>query len=141
MNTSTTRIVLALVLGTTIAGCKKYEDGPAFSLRSREERVANTWRIDRAMSGSDDVTSAFSQYELRLTKDHDASLTATYTLFGTDFSFTTSGTWSFENKDEDLRLDLEDSDADETYQILRLKETELWLREKGGDLELQLVPQ
>ncbi len=122
-------------------GCKKYDDGPTFSLRSREERISNTWRIDRAMNGSDDVTSAFDQYELRLTKDHDASLTATYTLFGTDFSFTTSGTWSFENKDEDLRLDFEDGDADETYQILRLKETELWLREKGGDLELQLVPQ
>jgi Domain of unknown function (DUF5004) len=133
--------MIALVAFTGLIGCKKYDDGPAFSLRSREERVANTWRIDRAMNGSDDVTSAFDQYELRLTKDHDASLTATYTLFGTDFSFTTSGTWSFENKDEDLRLDFDDSDADETYQILRLKETELWLREKGGDLELQLVPQ
>ncbi|MFZ1686791.1 MAG: DUF5004 domain-containing protein [Flavobacteriales bacterium] len=140
MKISSTRILFALLAGSALTGCKKYDDGPAFSLRSREERVANTWRIDRAMSGSDDVTSAFSQYELRLTKDHDASLTATYTLFGTDFSFTSSGTWSFENKDEDLRLDLEDDDADETYQILRLKETELWLREKGGDLELQLVP-
>jgi len=133
--------MIALVAVTGLMGCKKYDDGPMFSLRSREERISNTWRIDRAMNGSDDVTSAFDQYELRLTKDHDASLTATYTLFGTDFSFTTSGTWSFENKDEDLRLDFEDSDADETYQILRLKETELWLREKGGDLELQLVPQ
>ena len=140
MTTRMTRTMIALVAVTGLMGCKKYDDGPMFSLRSREERISNTWRIDRAMNGSDDVTSAFDQYELRLTKDHDASLTATYTLFGTDFSFTTSGTWSFENKDEDLRLDFEDSDADETYQILRLKETELWLREKGGDLELQLVP-
>ena len=141
MTTTITRSMIALVAVTGLMGCKKYDDGPMFSLRSREERISNTWRIDRAMNGSDDVTSAFDQYELRLTKDHDASLTATYTLFGTDFSFTTSGTWSFENKDEDLRLDFEDGDADETYQILRLKETELWLREKGGDLELQLVPQ
>ena len=141
MTTTITRSMIALVAVTGLMGCKKYDDGPMFSLRSREERISNTWRIDRAMTGSDDVTSAFDQYELRLTKDHDASLTATYTLFGTDFSFTTSGTWSFENKDEDLRLDFEDGDADETYQILRLKETELWLREKGGDLELQLVPQ
>ena len=141
MTTTITRSMIALVAITGLMGCKKYDDGPTFSLRSRKKRISNTWRIDRAMNGSDDVTSAFDQYELRLTKDHDASLTATYTLFGTDFSFTTSGTWSFENKDEDLRLDFEDGDADETYQILRLKETELWLREKGGDLELQLVPQ
>lgn len=140
MKISTNRLLLALLVGSALTGCKKYDDGPTFSLRSREERIANNWRIERAMEGGNDVTSAFEQYDLRLTKDGDASLTATYTVFGTDFSFTTNGTWSFENKDEDLRLDFEDDGADEVYQILRLKEKELWLREKGDDLELHLQP-
>ena len=39
-----------------------------------------------------------------------------------------------------MRFDFGNDAADETYEILRLKETELWLREKDGDLELQLVP-
>lgn len=132
--------MMALIAVSGLAGCKKYDDGPTFSLRSREERVANNWRIERAMDGGNDVTSYFDQYELRLTRDRDATLTASYTLLSIDFNYSTNGTWEFENKSEDLRLDFEDDGADETYQILTLKETELWLREKGGDLELHLQP-
>ena len=137
---SRTPILIALVAVITLSSCQKYEEGPAFSLRTREARVANTWKVDKAMNGDNDVTSSFDQYVLELTKDRDATLTANYSLLGIDFDFTTTGSWDFENSAEDLRLDFEDDDADETYEILRLKEKELWLREKGGDLELQLVP-
>ena len=41
---------------------------------------------------------------------------------------------------EDLSFDFENNAADAIYEILRLKENELWLREKGGDLELHLAP-
>lgn len=134
------RIMMALVAVTTLVGCQKYDDGPFFSLRAREARMANTWKVDKAMKGDNDVTSAFSQYELKLTRDRDAELTAQYTLGAIIFEFETNGTWDFENNSEDVRLDFENNDADETYEILRLKENELWLREKDGDLELQLVP-
>ncbi|MBK9175611.1 MAG: hypothetical protein IPM46_04590 [Flavobacteriales bacterium] len=134
------QIVTALVAVITLSGCQKYDDGPFFSLRAREERMANTWKVDKAMNGDDNVTSAFTQYELKLTRGRDAELTAQYTLGAIIFEFETNGTWHFENNDEDVRFDFENDAADETYEILRLKETELWLREKDGDLELQLVP-
>jgi len=135
-----TSTLLVLTAVTALAGCKKYDDGPVFSLRSREERIANTWRVEKAMDGSNDVTSAFTQYELRLTRDRDATLTASYTLGALTFDFQTNGTWDFENSMEDLRLNFENDAADANYEILRLKETELWLRDKGGDLELHLTP-
>jgi hypothetical protein len=140
MKTSVTRLLFVLATISVLASCKKYEDGPLISLRSREARIANDWRIERAMDGGDDVTGLFDQYELRLTKGKDATLTANYTLLGIHFEFSTSGTWALVNKSEDLQLDFADDDADETWEILRLKETELWLHEKGGDLELHLVP-
>ncbi len=141
MNTLSTASILAIItLGSLSTGCGKYDDGPEFSLRSRKERVANTWRVEKAMNGTDDVTSAFSQYELKLTKDGDATLTANYALGDLTFEYATSGTWELTNSDEDLKLDFENDDADETYTILRLKEEELWVREKGGNLELQLEP-
>jgi hypothetical protein len=37
-------------------------------------------------------------------------------------------------------MDFENDDADRTYQILRLKEDEMWLREIGGEDELHLMP-
>ncbi|MBK8615493.1 MAG: hypothetical protein IPN85_19020 [Flavobacteriales bacterium] len=133
--------ILAIsALGTLSTGCGKYEDGPDFSLRSRASRIANTWKVESARKGGDDVTSSFTQYELNMTKDGDATLTANYELGDVTFEYATNGTWDLENKDEDLKLDFENNDADETYNILRLKEEELWLREKGGDLELHLEP-
>ena len=110
-----------------------------FSLRSKTERISNTWRVERATDGGNDVTSSFDQYELQLLSNGDASLAALYSLGSLSFEFQTNGTWSFESKKEDLRLDFENDAADRTYEILRLKEDELWLKEKGDDLELHLV--
>lgn len=141
MNKLTTIGALTLItIAPLVTGCGKYEEGPDFSLRSRKERIANTWRVEKAMNGSDDVTSVFNQYELKMTKDGDATLTANYSLGSLTFEFATSGNWSLGNNAEDLELDFENNDADETYGILRLKEEELWLKEKGGDLELRLMP-
>jgi len=140
MNSIATASILALITLGTLTGCGKYDDGPEFSLRSRKERVANTWRVESAMKGGSDVTSSFNQYELKMTKDGDAVLTANYALGELTFEFDTNGTWDLVNKDEDLKLDFENNDADDTYMILRLKEDELWMREKGGDLELHLKP-
>jgi len=123
-----------------ITGCNRYADGPAFSLRSGEERIASNRRVESAKEGSNDVTSFFTQYELRLTTGGDASLQADHELGSLTFSFQTNGRSAFENDDEDLRLDYANDAADEMYRILRLKENELWLRENGDDLELHLVP-
>ena len=66
---------------------------------------------------------------------------ATYTVFGTDFTYDTNGTWAFQNDDEELVLDFEDNAADGTYQIRRLTESQLWLHKVGDDLELHLKSQ
>jgi len=141
MRTMTTASILAsITLATLSVGCGKYDDGPDFSLRSRNERIANTWNVENATKGGSDVTSFFTQYELKMSKDGEATLSANYALGDLTFEFATSGSWELVNKDEDLKLDFENNDADETYEILRLKEDELWLREKDSDLELQLKP-
>ena len=140
MRTTTVLLALAFIGSIGLSSCSKYEDGPAFSLRSKKERIANTWRVEKAMDNGSDVTSSFDQYELEMLSDGKASLAALYTLGDLTFEFETNGTWSLENNNEDLRLDFENDAADETYEILRLKEDELWLREKGGSLELQLIP-
>lgn len=140
MRTTTLWLMLTFIGGIALSSCSKYEDGPAFSLRSKKERIANTWKVEKAYDNGNDVTSYFDQYELEMLTDGDASLAALYTLGDLTFEFQTNGTWSLESSNEDLRLDFENNAADKTYEILRLKEDELWLREKGGTLELQLMP-
>lgn len=129
--------IFVSVFVLTLSSCK-YEDGPFISLRSKEERVANVWVIDKAFDNGTDVTSDYEQYELNLDKDRNANLTSKYSSGNITFSFTTKGNWVFENKKNDIRFDFDDDDADMVYEILRLKENEFWIKEKGGSRELQL---
>ena len=138
INTRTT-LLLAFTVTLLATSCKQYDDGQMFSLRSKTERISNTWRVDKATNGGNDVTSSFDQYELQLLSNGDATLAALYSLGSLSFEFETTGTWSFEDSKEDLRLDFENDAADRTYEILRLKEDELWLQDNGGGLELHLV--
>jgi hypothetical protein len=140
MRTTTILLTLALLGSIGLSSCSKYEDGPAFSLRSKKDRITNTWRVERATNGGSDVTGAFNQYELEMLSSGAASLAALYTLGILTFEFQTNGTWSLTNNNEDLRLDFDNNAADKTYEILRLMKDELWLREKGGSLELHLKP-
>ena len=131
----------AALLTIFVTGCKKYDEGPLINLTPRNERVANTWVIDNATADGDNVTADFDNYVLTLTTGGDATLLATYTVFGADFTYDTNGTWAFQNDDEELVLDFEDNAADGTYQIRRLTENQLWLHKVGDDLELHLKPQ
>lgn len=130
----------AVVVFTMLAGSCKYEDGPIVSLRSKEQRLANTWKVESAYNDGNNVTSSYDQYELQMLTDGKARLAAIYTLGNVTFEYETDGRWELINDKEDLKLDFEDNDADRTYQILRLKEKQLWIREKGGDTELHLIP-
>ena len=134
-----TKILLGLV-GTAfmLPSCKKYEDGPSLSLRSKKARIANTWQIESATDNGNDVSADYDDYTLELTKSGGATLSVNYVFGGSNFQISTSGTWDLINDKEDLRLDFDEDDSDVTYRILRLKEKELWLRD--GNTELHLMP-
>lgn len=123
-----------------LSACNKYEDGPSFSLASRKSRMVNNWRIDKAYDNGDDVTSSYNRYELDLGKSGSARLSQSSSFGGFIITAETNGSWSFTNDMEDLSLNFEDNDFDETYTILKLERSELWIREKGDDLELHLTP-
>ncbi|MEO9531077.1 MAG: hypothetical protein ABJG68_06185 [Crocinitomicaceae bacterium] len=131
---------LGLMLAFGLTSCNKYEDGPAISLRTKKERVANTWEIENAYRNGEEVTEDYEEYTLHMEKDGDAELAALYKWGDFSFEYETDGTWMFENDAKTLKLDYENDDADQDYQILRLAEKELWIREIGGEDELHLAP-
>lgn len=134
--------LLLMCLGLALlpfASCKKYEDGPLLSVTPRSERVANTWIIAYAEENNENVSDQYDQYELYLTADGDAELDASYTAFGVEYVTSTSGTWSFQNDEEWLNLDFEDDDQDATYEILRLTNDELWIKNLDNNVELHLL--
>lgn len=121
-----------------LPSCNKYEDGPGVSLLTKKARVANTWEIEKALRNGEDVTDEYDNYTLTTTKNGDANLKATFEFGNVTYTYDTEGTWDFADSKETLVLDFENDDADNTYQILRLANDEMWIRETGGEDELQL---
>lgn len=48
-----TAIYLVLIL-LVLTGCKKYEEGPAISLRSKEARLCQEWKLDKYLVNGED---------------------------------------------------------------------------------------
>jgi hypothetical protein len=140
--TKLTIAVLFLSLVTIgFTSCDNYPDGPLISLVSKTDRVTNNWKIAQAFKDSVDVTSDYNQYELNLSKDGTAKLTAKYVFLGANFDFVTNGDWTFVDDTKKISFNYENDSADGVYQILKLKEDEMWLKEDGGTLELHYVTQ
>lgn len=140
MRLLTKLIALSFIALCLLPSCDKYEDGPGISLRSRKARMANNWKIDRAYDNGDEVTDSYDNYELDLGKSGSARLSESSNFGGVTFTVETSGSWRFINRDQDLELNFENDDADNVYTILRLEENSLWVRERGDDFELHLIP-
>lgn len=114
-----------------LASCKKYEEGPAFSLRSKTERVANIWRIEYAYDRIDSVniTADYSGETWEFTKKNDF-------VERDNGIVDKTGIWEFVSNKEQITIKL--PLTTHTYNILRLREKELWLRD--SEQELHLIP-
>lgn len=130
-------VTLPLVF-VVLVSCKKYEEGPVISLRSKKERVANTWKYQaKYKNGSAEVLS-----------DKEINTTLTLTKDGTlrreerngSINIVGNGSWDFVRDKEQISMTVSYSafgltySESNVYSILRLKENELWLlEEKNGD--------
>ncbi len=101
-----------------LPGCKKYEDGPGFSLASRKGRVANTWSVENYKINGNDFTSLVSGYAETYSKDGNYSYN-----WG---SFGGMGSWDFQNKDKEIRLIGSDDQSSRTLYILKLEQKSFW---------------
>ena len=45
--TSKILLVAILALGVQLTSCKKYEDGPAISLKSKNKRLVGDWELEK----------------------------------------------------------------------------------------------
>ena len=131
-------LIVAFLTSIVFTSCK-YEEGPAVSLNSKKERVANHWKAEKVYENGNDITENYDQYELIFEENGNATLLSKYEIGGADVYFDTKGTWQFEDAKETLKTMYENSDADKTYTILKLKENEMWLKEKGGTIEYHLI--
>lgn len=138
-NTIKTAFLTAIILAVILPSCQKYEDGPFISLASAKSRAVNTWKIDRAFSNDSDVTAYFNTLWPNFTIElkSDDSYTTTWSA-----SVSESGTWTFDNPKENIILTSSGLGITSTWNILKLKQDELWVKFTDGTgtlWEYQLV--
>lgn len=111
-------IGVSVMLVFLFQSCQKYEDGPLISIRSWGERISNTWKVDNLKINGSDYTSIVTNYTETFTKS------GTYTY---DWSLLNgSGTWKFQNNDEEVILNGNDDHSSRTLIILKLEEKQFW---------------
>lgn len=111
---------LCIVVVMSLSNCKKYEEGPILSLRTKTARVANTWKVASYTSNGTDYTSLFT----------NANYTETYDKDG-NYSYTSSwgsgaGKWEFQSDKKEIKRSGVAGQSTETLVILKLKEKEFW---------------
>ncbi len=133
-------VKFVLFLGLIVAllsGCK-YEEGPFFSLQSREDRIAGIWKVAYATdSEGEENTTSYEDLTFIFGEDFSAEAELETSLGTIEFD----GTWDLSQDDavfqlEDLELPLGIASFDEDFDILRLTEDEFWLRDQQDSLSV-----
>lgn len=111
-------LAFAGLLITGVESCNKYPEGPSFSLRTRTQRVSNTWKVENYKVNDNDYTSLVSDYTETFSKDGNYSY-SWGSLAGT-------GTWQFENDDQEIQINGTSNQSNYRLIILKLEEKTFW---------------
>jgi len=129
----TTLLVLVATL-FIFSGCKKYEDGPYISFKSKMKRLEGEWRIVKL--NGDDVFSNYPRLYFKFEEDGKFFRTEK----GENYTQTYEGTWVWESRKEIIEVDLRYPDFIERfdYRVSKLTSGELWIEDNDiNDMQFQ----
>jgi hypothetical protein len=132
-----TAFIFVLTIGSTVlalmSSCKKHEDGPLISFRTRTERLSNTWEVDNYTFNGNDLTSLYTNCTETFSKGGDYSYSCGL--------FDGAGKWKFQSNDERIQLTGNDDKSNRNLKILKLEEDAFWYStDDGGDVtEVHMV--
>lgn len=118
------------VVSLLLTSCK-YEEGPFLSLRSKEERLVNTWKIQEANENDRNTTPDYDEVNFQVEFDYDQTF-KTYVTDDSGDVYIQEGLWDFVEDKTQIRLIYTEPavNPDRAYwEILKLREKELWVQE------------
>ena len=127
-------LLAGILLASSFPGCKKYEEGPAISFRSRAERVSNTWKVEKLLVNGADNTPQYTAFTETYTKAGSYE----YDLSGNKGS----GKWEFAENDTQIKRSGVSGMSSYNLVILKLKESEFWYSYSDGNdtWEFHMIP-
>ncbi len=124
--------ILAAVTVLSVASCGKYEEGPGFSLRTKKARLTGEWDAKEYVQSNGTVTADTDPATMELTKEGTAIINSN----DPNGNFALTGTWDFASDKEQLELTFTffGSTDVERSTIVRLTNSEMWLKDTDGDM-------
>jgi hypothetical protein len=116
----------------TFQSCKKGEDDPVVSLKTRKDRFTNTWVLTKYEKNGANQDLSGSTYTLEVFNSGRLTQTIEGAIFGFPTKSVKEGDWVFVNDEEDVRITIDGTPT--TYNVQRLATNELWLKKlENGD--------
>ena len=139
-------LILAGICFVAVAmfSCSKYEQGPGLSFRSKTKRLANSWKIESVtVNGVEQASDPFyakQKHYIYESGAYDVTIIDPITLVAENIN----GTWTMYDNDKKLAVNHTNyngvADSLDEYQILKLKEKDLWLRTLDNSMEFHFTP-
>lgn len=123
--------VLACLMLLSLAGCKKYNEGPTISFWPRRERIEGKWIANRVFKDQAEITGSYKKYIWEFTRQ--------YSVITTIDTLKINGIWSTMSREKDFVIDY-DNGTREIYEIRKMKRDEFWIRDRQTQTEIQLKP-
>lgn len=117
-----TRYALLIAIIFSLLACRKYDEGPAFSLRSKKQRLANVWKIETYLVNGEDKTSTIDSMYLTFEFRKDGAYQEL--MSHSHMYYIDTGRWKFIEDKEAIEIYRTNDTI--TWQITRLEEKELW---------------
>ncbi|MDD2635088.1 MAG: hypothetical protein PHW82_06270 [Bacteroidales bacterium] len=143
--------IVLIIMGMGFNSCKKYEEGPSFTLLTATNRITGTWELNEtqlngAVIDINDIISLFmgampadstadigiglddfsiNGVKMVFDKDGTGSFIVSVSVIGMTTNQTESITWEFDDKKENVDIVLMEETM--SFEILRLTNKELWL--------------
>jgi hypothetical protein len=137
-------IVLSLILHTLLTSCNKYEEGPSISFRKALTRAANTWNFSSiTINGVEQVK--FTEYATQKQFwAKDGNYNHTYINPSNGVAELVTGTWELLDDARKVSIIYSDPNSGQpkvtrVYNILMLKNDEMWIRSEDNSIEAHLV--
>jgi len=137
-------IAVLLVVSFFVTSCRKYEEGPNVSLRSKKARVTNNWRIESAQLNGTEVSldPLWAKQKHYMYKDgkYIINVVNPITLEARNLQ----GNWVLYDHDTKIALTTKNFsgniDSTNEFNILKLYNKQFWIRKIDNSLELHFVP-
>ena len=126
---TTKNLLLAATIVTILnySNCKKYEDGPKFSLKTKKTRLTGEWEVVYINGESPDNDA---ELIMEFEKDGDFVMSYEYDYGTYSYSYSYKGEWEWKDDKERIEIDVNNTKIE--FEILRLTNDELWFEDEDG---------